>query len=83
MSDTLWFVEIDEDDGDYDEFVAATVWAPTAEDAERIMREAPRRGDHSGHADDLPTGPWIRPNWRLRVKPAPAEGVALVHWHAG
>ena len=72
---SLWLVEIDEADWDYDRFEKAAVWAESAEEAEAIMRaetwaEAER--------------PWIESeSWRLNVQPAPTEGVALVHWHAG
>jgi len=85
MSDLrLWHVEIHEDDWDYDEFVAAVVWAHTAEEAEHLMRQAPRHGKLSGVGDDyVDEQLWIKPNWRLSVRPAPLEGVALVHWHAG
>lgn len=78
----LWLVEIHEDDWLYDRFVAATVWAETAEDAEAIVRAAPRQGDHSGTYEDKNIRPWIEdPSWRLTVKPASTEGIALVHWH--
>ena len=80
---TLWLVEINDDDFEYDQFVAATVWAETAEQAESIMRAAVRQGDHSGYYGLGPLLPWVDPKVRLTVKPAPTEGVALVHWHAG
>lgn len=82
MSGQLWHVEIHDDDWDYDEFVAAVVWAESAGDAERIMREEPRKGPLSGVSVE-PFHPWIKPEWRLTVTPAPTTGVALVHWHAG
>lgn len=78
----LWLVEIHDDDFAYDRFVAATVWAETAEEAEQLMRAAPRRGDHSGVYQESLVAPWIASTWRLTVKPAPTEGVALVHWRA-
>lgn len=71
----LWLVDLDDNDWDYDEFVSAAVWAESAEEAERIVRAEPRYGGGP---------PWIeKAEWRLHVRPAPAEGVVLVHWHAG
>jgi hypothetical protein len=59
------------------------VWAETAEQAEATVRSAVRHkaGSESWRkVDEL----WIeKPEWRLHVRPAPTEGVALVHWHAG
>jgi hypothetical protein len=74
---TLWLVKIHEEDWDYDFFDSAVVWADTAEQAEQIIRDAPRY-------DGEPDSRWIQnPDWRLHVEPANTEGVALVHWHAG
>jgi hypothetical protein len=72
----LWLVKIHDDDWDYDRFESAVVWADSAEEAERIVRAAPRyEGDEAL---------WIaNPDWRVIVTPAPTEGIALVHWHAG
>lgn len=79
----LWMVEIDEADWDYDNFVSAVVWAETAEQAEQIVRAErryPAEAADSWRGDRL----WIeKPEWRLHVRPAPIEGVVLVHWHAG
>lgn len=84
MSKTsLWLVEIDDADWDYDNFVEAAVWARDAAEAERLVRSEPRylAGDSSYRDEDQP---WIeKPEWRLHVRPAPTEGVVLVHWHAG
>jgi hypothetical protein len=78
MSELLWLVEIDEDDWDYDNFEIAAVWAETAERAEQIVRAEKRPNSYD------PDTLWIEnPNWRLHVRPAPTQGVALVHWHAG
>lgn len=79
---TLWHVEIDEEDWDYDRFVSAVVWAETPEEAEQIVRVA--KWPDRGILPDDPPEPLIeRPEWRLHVTPAPTEGVALFHWHAG
>lgn len=80
---TLWLVTIHEDDWDYDRFVSAVVWAETADEAERIMRSHVHtpKGTWSWQTEDKL---WIEdPAWRLSVEPAPAEGVAHLHWHAG
>ena len=70
----LWLVRIHDDDWDYDRFEAAAVWADTAEEADRIMREA------IWHDDKL----WIEnPDWKLTVESAPNDGVALAYFHAG
>lgn len=80
---SLWLVEIDDDDWDYDRFSDAAVWAKSAEEAEQIVRSAVRAkaGEPEWRKkDEL----WIeKPDWRLNVSPAPTEGVVLVHWHAG
>ena len=79
---TLWRVEIDEADWDYDRFASCVVWAYTAEEAEQIVRAADR---HPGQQDDpIMRGKWIEdPEWKLHVTRAPLEGIALAHWHAG
>jgi hypothetical protein len=69
----LWHVEIHEDDWDYDNFVAAVVWADSAEEAERIVRAERRYPD--------------RPDWDFAIeRPRPQrewggtfELVPLVH----
>lgn len=69
----LWIVEIDESDWDYDRFESAAVWAESAEQAEAIVRAA----------EPAESWRWVSPAWKLNVKPAPTEGVVLIHWHAG
>lgn len=81
---TLWLVEIDEADWDYDNFVEATVWAADAAEAEAIVRAAVRHPALTYGTFPKEDQLWIeKPEWRLHVKPAPTEGVVLVHWHAG
>lgn len=79
----LWLVEIAEPDWDYDRFAAAVVWAKSPEEAETIVRAALRYPDQQD--DPILAGTkWIEsPEWSLDVKPAPASGIALTHWHAG
>ncbi len=84
MSASLWLVEIDEGDWDYDRFSEAAVWADNAEQAEAIVRAEVRYPATTAtpwrKTDEL----WIeKSDWRLKVSPAPTAGVVLVHWHAG
>ena len=80
---SLWLVEIDDADWDYDRFAEAAVWAESAEQAEQIVRSSVRHraGDEPWRkVDEL----WIeKPEWKLNVTPAPTGGLVLVHWHAG
>lgn len=72
---TLWIVALDDDDWKYDEMVETAVWAESAEQAEALVRAEVR--------DEKYGWMWVKPEWRLHVRPAPSEGVVLVHWHAG
>lgn len=76
----LWMVEIHEDDWDYDNFVGAVVWAVGEAEAESIVRAAVRHPAEGTWREVK----WIESDaWRLRVTPAPTDGIALIHWHAG
>jgi hypothetical protein len=76
MSGTkLWLVEIHDDDFEYDCFVSGAVWAETAAEAKRLIRES----QAGGGGDGLPRGD----KTRLTAKPARKTGVVHVHWHAG
>lgn len=79
---SLWLVEIAEADWDYDRFECAAIWASSAEEAEGIIRAARRYPDEDqGWMKDLL---WIESDaWKIEARPAPTEGVVLVHWHAG
>lgn len=84
---TLWRVAIDDSDWDYDRFAEAVVWAESAEQAERIVRAAYRYPEEDRAKETIASirdSKWIQDqSWRLNVTPAPTEGIALVHWHAG
>lgn len=67
---TLWLVEINHDDFEYDGFVSGVVWADSAEEAEQVLRT---------EVTGLPRGD----KTRLVVKPAPTSGVVHEHWHPG
>lgn len=80
---TLWHVEITEEDWDYDQFESAVVWATSAEEAERVIRQA--WWYETNQERMYPEGKKMieNPDWHLVVTPAPTQGVALMHWHAG
>lgn len=62
----LWLVEVHEDSFDYGFFASGVVWAESAEEAERLIRESPKIG--------MPAPPYGE-RTRLIVKPAPEFGV--------
>jgi hypothetical protein len=82
---SLWEVEIDEADDDYDRFQRCVVWARDPEHAEEVVRSAKRYPSPEHQRDPIfRDDMWIEsPEWRLHVRPAPRVGIPLVHWHAG
>lgn len=75
MTKTLWLVKIHDDDFEYDYFVSGVVWAETAAEAKRLIREHGAQGG----ANELPRGD----KTRLIARPARKTGVVHVHSHAG
>lgn len=79
MADTLWLVEIDHDQFDYDCFVSGVVWAETDAEAEALIRAATRLPRDDRNKIILPEGDATR----LVVTPATSVGIVHTHWHAG